>query len=111
MHSASCSWMLQGLLVKKDTHRPMVPRQGYTWEHRTFLGAVRVLNFTPVLERTVHHAVGAYSRPMPMRLGPPGERCETLSSSNPCAFRGTSLVKRTPLGPYRRPMLRVLGGS
>ena len=27
-------------------------------------------------------------------------------------YRGTSLiVKRTPLGPYRRPMPRVLGGS
>ena len=27
-------------------------------------------------------------------------------------YRGTSLIrKRTPLGPYRRPMLRVLGGS
>ena len=28
------------------------------------------------------------------------------------AYRGTSLTKkRTPLGPYRRPMPRVLGGS
>ena len=28
------------------------------------------------------------------------------------AYGGTSLTrKRTPLGPYRRPMLRVLGGS
>ena len=27
-------------------------------------------------------------------------------------YRGTSLIaKRTPLGPYRRPMHRVLGGS
>ena len=27
-------------------------------------------------------------------------------------YRGTSLTrKRTPLGPYRRPMPRVLGGS
>ena len=27
-------------------------------------------------------------------------------------YRGTSLIRnRTPLGPYRRPMLRVLGGS
>jgi len=30
----------------------------------------------------------------------------------PKPHRGTSLTrKRTPLGPYRRPMLRVLGGS
>ena len=29
----------------------------------------------------------------------------------PQPYRGTSLIrKRTPLGPYRRPMLRVLGG-
>ena len=29
-----------------------------------------------------------------------------------CDYRGTSLVrKRTPLGPYRRPMPRVLRGS
>ena len=27
-------------------------------------------------------------------------------------YRGTSLIrKRTPLGPYRRPMPKVLGGS
>ena len=31
---------------------------------------------------------------------------------NSGTYRGTSLTgKRTPLGPYRRPMLRVLGGS
>jgi len=30
----------------------------------------------------------------------------------PCAYRGTSLIrKRTPLRPYRRLMPRVLGGS
>ena len=32
----------------------------------------------------VHHAAGAYRRPMPMSLGPPYERCWTLCSSNPC---------------------------
>ena len=31
---------------------------------------------------------------------------------NANSYRGTSLTgKRTPLGPYRRPMPRVLGGS
>ena len=37
--------MLQGLLEIKDTHRPRTLQKGYVWEHRTFLGAVRVLNF------------------------------------------------------------------
>ena len=32
--------------------------------------------------------------------------------ASPVAYRGTSLTrKRTPLGPYHRPMSRVLGGS
>jgi len=33
-------------------------------------------------------------------------------ASGQIKYRGTSLIrKRTPLGPYRRPMPRVLGGS
>jgi len=36
------------------------------------------------LEHKAHHAAGAYSRPMPMSLGPPCERCGTSCSSNPC---------------------------
>ena len=33
-------------------------------------------------------------------------------SSGVLRYRGTSHIrKRTPLGPYRRPMPRVLGGS
>ena len=35
------------------------------------------------LEHKVRHAVGAYGRPMLMRLGPPYERCGTLCSSKP----------------------------
>ena len=35
-----------------------------------------------------------------------------LSWPSKCAYRGTSLIrKRTPIGPYHRPMPRVLGGS
>ena len=30
------------------------------------------------LKHKVHHAVGAYSRPRPMILGPPYERCGAL---------------------------------
>ena len=42
--------------------------------------------------------------------------CNVLYQSrvqiNPLHYRGTSLIRnRTPLGPYRRPMPRVLGGS
>jgi len=39
-------------------------------------------------------------------------RALQLSSSSVPVYRGTSLTrKRTPLGPYRRPMPRILGGS
>jgi hypothetical protein len=39
-----------------------------------------------------------------------GPRC--LNRHTPLPYRGTSLTsKRTPLGPDRRPMPRVLGGS
>ena len=51
-------------------------------------------------------------------------RCVSLKSSRSCThdwrerdwssrgYRGTSLIRKcTPLGPYRRPMPRVLGGS
>ena len=35
----------------------------------------------------------------------------TSEGTAPISYRGTSLVRnRTPLGPYRRPMPRVLGG-
>ena len=34
---------LQGLLKVKDTHRPRTLRQVYAQEHRTVLGAVRVV--------------------------------------------------------------------
>jgi len=43
-----------------------------------------------------------------------GHRADTkkLDLGAPTAYRVTSLIrKRTPLGPYRRPMPRVLGGS
>ena len=36
---------VQGLLEIKDTHRPRDLQEGYAWEHRTTLGAVRVLTF------------------------------------------------------------------
>ena len=39
-------------------------------------------------------------------------RYSSLRLKHSQAYRGTSLTrKRTPLGPYRRPMPRVLGGS
>jgi len=38
-----------------------------------------------LFEHTVHNAVGAYSRPMPMRLGLPCELCGTLCSSTLCS--------------------------
>ena len=42
-------------------------------------------------------------------LNPPESWC---SWGGAFAYRGTSLTrKRIPLGPYRRPMPRVLGGS
>ena len=42
-----------------------------------------------------------------------GVRVEALVDQLvPCGYRGTSLIsKRLPVGPYRRPMPRVLGGS
>ena len=53
-------------------------------------------------------------------LGRPGgrrgrgvfKRKAFIDSKKADMYRGTSLIrKRTPLGPYRRPMPRVLGGS
>jgi len=41
-----------------------------------------------LLEHKVHQAVGAYSRPMPMSLGPSYERCGTLCSNYPCIYSG-----------------------
>jgi len=61
-----------------------------------------------MLERMVHHAVGAYSSHMPMRLGPPYERCRTLCLSKPC----TSLIRvGLCLGPYRGTSLVRCGHS
>ena len=43
-----------------------------------------------------------------------GERIAVhrVDSYSLCRYRGTSPIrKRTPLGPYRRPMPRILGGS
>ena len=38
--------------------------------------------------------------------------CAAFTASRGDPYRGTSLIrKRNPLGPYRRPMPRVLGGS
>ena len=35
-----------------------------------------------------------------------------VKTNVPLFYRGTSLIRKcTPLGPYRRPMPRVLGGS
>ena len=49
-------------------------------------------------------------------LRPRGSHSRSLPQSGSTTvklrYRGTSLIrKRTPLGPYRRPMPRVLGGS
>ena len=59
----------------------------------------------------------------PPWIPPPGSLCRSRTSelsrrrqSQPgtwlSAYRGTSLIRKDrPLGPYRRPMPRVLGGS
>ena len=39
-----------------------------------------------LLEHEVHHAVGAYSRPMPVCLGPPYERWGPLCVGKPCSW-------------------------
>jgi hypothetical protein len=53
------------------------------------------------LEHKVHLVVGAYSRPMPMSLGPPYERCGNLCVRNPCrdptmSRQGYLAHKKTP---------------
>ena len=63
---------------------------------------------------TPHHAMVAYSRPMPMSLGPPYERCGTLCLSNPCT--GVTRVEghTPPLGrsytPTHGPTVGSYGG-
>ena len=44
---------------------------------------------TILLKHKIHHAVGSYSRPTPMSIGPPYRRFGALSSSNPCTRSGT----------------------
>ena len=59
---------------------------------------------TPVGDRLVIHA----GNQVALRQGPPF--CVPTELLR--AYMGTSLTrKRTPLGPYRRPVPRVLGGS
>ena len=54
----------------------------------------------------MHHAAEVDS-PFPLSFS--SLHPQTLHSN---LYRGTSLMrKRTPLGPYRTPMTRVLGGS
>ena len=71
--------------------RPCQQQRKGRWER--VCASICVQHITMIqglLEYKVHRAVKAYSRPMPMRLGPPYERCGTLCLRNHC---------RLPLGP------------
>ena len=64
----------------------------------------RVQQPPPLLHTPSHHRLWTTSLHHTTGYGPQPEKAET--------YRGSSLIrKRTPLGPHRRPMPRVVGGS
>jgi len=97
LHGGAPTAAVQGFLADKKPHHPRTLQTEYAQGPMMVLcrGAISYERGTPLLSPTNNE------RPSLPPTRPP--------CMHPC--RGTSIIrKRTPLGPYRRPMPRVLWG-
>ena len=97
--------------TKKTCLRPLRPTIGNTAGRTPPFQSDTLFTCSGGLH-TLSHPLAPQKHTMRPSSPTPPCRVQKEPRGAPGPYRGTSLIRiRTPLGPYRRPMPRVLGGS